>query len=117
MNVIPDVLGAQIDAVFTDIRPKAVKIGMVSVPELIDVIADRLARYNAENVVLDPVMVATSGAKLISDDAVEVMTGKLFPLAKLITPNIPETEALTGISVKSVADMENAARCIYGKYG
>ena len=66
---------------------------------------------------LDPVMVATSGAKLISDDAVEVMTGKLFPLAKLITPNIPETEALTGISVKSVADMENAARCIYGKYG
>lgn len=66
MNVIPDVLGAQIDAVFTDIRPKAVKIGMVSVPELIDVIADRLARYNAENVVLDPVMVATSGAKLIS---------------------------------------------------
>lgn len=117
MNVTPDVLGAQIDAVFTDIRPKAVKIGMVSVPELIDVIADRLARYNAENVVLDPVMVATSGAKLISDDAVEVMTGKLFPLAKLITPNIPETEALTGISVKSVADMENAARCIYGKYG
>ena len=117
MNVIPDVLGAQIDAVFTDIRPKAVKIGMVSVPELIDVIADRLARYNAENVVLDPVMVATSGAKLISDDAVEGMTGKLFPLAKLITPNIPETEALTGISVKSVADMENAARCIYGKYG
>ena len=117
MNVIPDVLGAQIDAVFTDIRPKAVKIGMVSVPELIDVIADRLARYDAENVVLDPVMVATSGAKLISDDAVKAMTGKLFPLAKLITPNIPETETLTGISVKSVVDMENAARCIYGKYG
>lgn len=117
MNVTPDILADQIDAVFTDIRPQAVKIGMVSVPELINVIADKLEFYRAENVVLDPVMVATSGAKLISDDAVDVLTGRLFPLAKLITPNIPETEALTGMSIRSKEDMESAARKIYEKYG
>lgn len=117
MNVIPEVLADQIDAVFTDIRPGAVKIGMVSVPELIDVIADKLGSYKAENVVLDPVMVATSGAKLISDDAIGILTGKLFPIARLITPNIPETEVLTGARIRSKEDMEEAARVIYDKYG
>lgn len=117
MNVSPDVLAAQIDAVFSDIRPVAVKIGMVSVPELIEVIADRLTFYSAENVVLDPVMVATSGAKLISDEAVEGLTGRLFPLARLITPNIPEAETLTGYDIRTKADMENAAKNIYEKYG
>lgn len=117
MNTTPDILADQIDAVFSDIRPMAVKIGMVSVPKLINVIADRLMYYKAENVVLDPVMIATSGAKLISDDAVDFMTGKLFPLARLITPNIPETEVLTGFEVKSKGDMESAAKIIYEKYG
>lgn len=117
MNTTPEVLADQIDAVFSDIRPRAVKIGMVSVPELIDVIADKLVSYKAENVVLDPVMVATSGAKLISDEAINVLTRRLFPLAKLITPNIPETEALTRYTIKTKDDMESAARQIYEKYG
>ena len=117
MNTTPEVLADQIDAVFSDIRPRAVKIGMVSVPELIDVIADKLVLYKAENVVLDPVMVATSGAKLISDEAINVLTRRLFPLAKLITPNIPETEALTGYTIETKDDMESAARLIYEKYG
>lgn len=84
-------LAAQIDAVFEDIPPVAVKIGMVSSAELITVIADRLTAHNAKNVVLDPVMVATSGAKLIEDDAIAALTSKLFPLATVITPNMPET--------------------------
>lgn len=117
MNTSSEVLAAQIDAVFTDIRPAAVKIGMVSVPEIINVIADRLTEYKAENIVLDPVMVATSGAKLISDDAISVMTDRLFPMARLITPNIPETESLTGLSINNETDMEQAARLIYEKYG
>lgn len=117
MNVTPEFLADEIDAVFADISPVAVKIGMVSMPELIDVIAEKLTFYNAKNVVVDPVMVATSGAKLISDDAVKLLTEKLFPVASLITPNIPETEALTGFTVSSKQDMENAAKKIYDKYG
>ena len=90
-NTPPEMLAAQIDAVFEDIPPVAVKIGMVSSAELITVIADRLTAHNAKNVVLDPVMVATSGAKLIEDDAIAALTSKLFPLATVITPNMPET--------------------------
>ena len=93
-NTPPDMLAAQIDAVFEDIPPLAVKIGMVSSVELIDVIADRLTFHKATNVVLDPVMVATSGAKLIEDDAIAALTSQLFPLATVITPNMPETQAL-----------------------
>lgn len=117
MNASGEFLRAEIDAVFEDIRPAAVKIGMVSIPELIEVIADRLAYYGAENIVVDPVMVATSGAKLISDDAAGLLTKKLFPLATLITPNIPETEALTGMKLCNKTDMERAARAIYDSYG
>ena len=117
MNASPEFLADEIDAVFTDIPPVAVKIGMVSMPELIDVIAEKLTFYRAKNVVVDPVMVATSGAKLISDEAVKILTEKLFPLASLITPNIPETEALTGLTVSSKQDMENAAKKIYDMYG
>ena len=90
----PAILADQIDAVFEDIRPAAVKIGMVGSTALIDVIADRLAFHKAVNIVVDPVMVATSGAKLISDDAIESLTAKLFPMATVITPNVPETEVL-----------------------
>ena len=89
-NISPDIVAAQIDAVFDDIRPNAVKIGMVSSAEIIEVIADRLSAWNATNVVVDPVMVATSGARLIAEDAAEALTRRLFPLATVITPNIPE---------------------------
>lgn len=93
-NVTPDMVAAQIDAVYADIPPQAIKIGMVSSAELITAIADRLEAHQATNIVLDPVMVATSGAKLIDDNAIAALTTRLFPLATVITPNIPETEVL-----------------------
>ena len=98
-NISPDIVAAQIDAVFDDIRPNAVKIGMLSSAEIIDVIADRLSAWNATNVVVDPVMVATSGARLIAEDAAEALTRRLFPLATVITPNIPEAMALLDYEV------------------
>ena len=109
-NTPPEMLAAQIDAVCEDIPPVAVKIGMVSSAELITVIADRLTAHNAKNVVLDPVMVATSGAKLIEDDAIAALTSKLFPLATVITPNMPETQVLCDLAVEQGAgatDYEN----------
>ena len=109
-NTPPEMLAAQIDAVFEDIPPVAVQIGMVSSAELITVIADRLTAHNAKNVVLDPVMVATSGAKLIEDDAIAALTSKLFPLATVITPNMPETQVLCDLAVEQGAgaiDYEN----------
>ena len=116
-EVSPDFLAAQIDAVFTDIYPDAVKIGMVSGSRLIETIAERLKAYGAKNVVLDPVMAATSGSKLISDDAISTLCRELLPLAAVITPNIPEAEALAGVEIKSEKDMEEAAARIYEKYG
>ena len=116
MNVTPEFLAQQIDAVFTDIRPDAVKIGMVSTPELIETIASKLQEYKAENIVVDPVMVATSGSKLISDDAVETLKEKLLPLATVLTPNIPETEVLSGMKVASEDDMITAAAKISDTY-
>lgn len=103
-NTPPEMLAAQIDAVFEDIPPVAVKIGMVSSVELINVIADRLIAHDATNIVLDPVMVATSGAKLIEGDAIAALTSKLFPLATVITPNMPETQALCELAVEQGAD-------------
>ena len=116
-EVSPDFLAQQIDSVFTDIRPDAVKIGMVASSGLIEAISERLRFYKAENIVVDPVMVATSGAKLISDDAVETLRQELLPLAAIATPNIPETEVLSGIAVRSPADMEKAAEKISAEYG
>ncbi|MEE0981527.1 MAG: bifunctional hydroxymethylpyrimidine kinase/phosphomethylpyrimidine kinase, partial [Acutalibacteraceae bacterium] len=92
----PKFLKEQIDAVFEDIYPDAVKIGMVSSSELISVIAERLKIYNAKNIVVDPVMVATSGSELIKTDAVQTLIKKLFPIATVVTPNIPEAEVLSG---------------------
>ncbi|MBQ8123863.1 MAG: bifunctional hydroxymethylpyrimidine kinase/phosphomethylpyrimidine kinase [Ruminococcus sp.] len=117
MEVTPDFLGQQLDRIFTDIFPDAVKIGMVSSAELIQVIAEKLAEYKAQNIVLDPVMVATSGARLISSEAVETLTKRLFPLARVITPNVPEAEVLTGREIKNAQDMESAAAEIYAKFG
>ena len=115
MEVSPEFLKKQLDAVFTDIFPDAVKIGMVSSPELIEVIAERLSFYEAKNIVVDSVMVATSGAKLISDDAVDVLVEKLMPLASVITPNIPEAEILSGMKISSEKDMAEAAALISEK--
>lgn len=112
MEVTPEFLGAQLDAVFTDIFPDAVKIGMVSASPLILKIAEKLKEYGAKNIVVDPVMVATSGSKLISDEAIATLKENLFPLATVLTPNIPEAEVLAGMEVKSEADMIAAAKQI-----
>ena len=116
LNVTPGFLAQELDAVFTDIYPDAVKIGMVSESELIRTIAARLKQYGAKNIVVDPVMVATSGAKLICDEAVDILKTELFPLASVLTPNIPETEVLTGRLVRSAEDMVEAARQIAETY-
>ena len=116
MDVTPEFLGKQLDSVFTDIFPDAVKIGMVSSSGLISVIASKLREYGAKNIVLDPVMVATSGARLISEDAVETLVNELIPLADVITPNIPETEVLAGMKIDSAEDMEAAAGLISKRY-
>lgn len=117
MEATPEFLGDQLDAIFTDIFPDAVKIGMVSSKELIRVIAEKLKQYGAEQIVLDPVMVATSGAKLISDDAVEALKSELIPLASVITPNIPEAEVLSGMKIASPEAMEAAAEKIHREFG
>ena len=96
LDSTPAFLSAQLDAVFTDIFPDAVKIGMVSSAELISVIAQKLRQYGARHIVVDPVMVATSGSKLLRDDAVQALTEKLLPMAEVLTPNIPEAEILSG---------------------
>lgn len=116
LNATPEFLGRELDCIFTDIYPDAVKIGMVSDKELICMIATKLKQYDAKNVVVDPVMVATSGARLISEDAIETLKAELFPLAKILTPNIPETEELTGMKITSAADMEAAAKKISETY-
>ena len=113
----PLFLGEQLDAIFTDIFPDAVKIGMVSSAELIAVIAEKLKQYGAKKIVVDPVMVATSGAKLLRDDAVEALCRELLPLAAVLTPNIPEAEILSGMTITDAAGMEAAAKLISEKYG
>ncbi|MBP5446681.1 MAG: bifunctional hydroxymethylpyrimidine kinase/phosphomethylpyrimidine kinase [Treponema sp.] len=117
MEVTPGFLKAQIAAVATDIFPDAVKVGMVSSSALIKTIADSIKEYNFRNVVVDPVMVATSGAKLISDDAISTLKERLLPLATVITPNIPEAEVLCGKQIHSPADMEAAAQDIFKSFG
>ena len=113
----PLFLGEQLDAIFTDIFPDAVKIGMVSSAQLILVIADKLKQYGAKNIVVDPVMVATSGAKLLREDAVEALCRHLLPLAAVLTPNIPEAEILSGMTITDAAGMEAAAKYISEQYG
>ena len=110
----PEFLGQQIDAVFEDIVPDAVKIGMVSSGELILVIADRLRAHKAKNIIVDPVMVATSGSSLMKTGAIQTLMDKLLPLATLVTPNIPEAQVLSGLSIESKEDMIMAARKISG---
>lgn len=117
MEVTPEFLAKQIDCIFTDIFPDAVKTGMVSSASLIEVIAEKLKAYQARNIVVDPVMVATSGARLICEDAVETLKKELLPIATLITPNIPEAEVLGEMEIRSKEDMEQAAKRIFENYG
>jgi len=116
-EVEPEFLKEQIDGIFEDIRPDAVKIGMVPSAELVRVTARRLDHYKAENIVVDPVMVSTSGSELMKREALTVLTEELLPLAALVTPNIPEAEALTGMTIKGSEDMERGARAIGEAYG
>jgi len=108
----PDFLRKQMDAVFEDIYPDAVKIGMVASSELIRVIADRLRYYEAKNVVIDPVMVATSGSALMKNDAVQTLIEELLPVSTLVTPNIPEAQGLSGMTIETKENMVTAAKQI-----
>ncbi len=117
MESTPEFLANQLDCIFTDIHPHRVKTGMVSSSRLIHVIAEKLKEYKAENIVVDPVMVSTSGSKLLEDAAITALTTELLPLATLITPNIPEARVLTGCEITDRKDMEKAAEYIYNTYG
>ena len=117
MEASPRLLEQQLDAVFEDIFPDAVKIGMVSSAELIRAIAAKLRQYGARNIVVDPVMVATSGARLIQEEAIDTLTKELLPLAAVVTPNVPEAEILTGMEIHTKEDMEVAARRIGDGFG
>ena len=105
----PEFVANQIDCIFSDIVPDSVKIGMVSNAQIIGIIAKKLKQYNARNIVVDPVMVSTSGSKLLSQDAINTLVDKLLPVADIITPNIPEAEVLCGIKIKNEDDMIKAA--------
>ena len=117
MEATPQMVAEQIDAVFEDIPPAAVKVGMVSSAAIVEAIAERLEHWGAKNVVVDPVMVATSGARLIDDGAAGALVGRLLPLARVITPNIPEAEALLGEPVRSEAEQEAAALALAERLG
>ena len=112
----PDFLKQQLDAIFEDIYPDAVKIGMVASSELIHVIADRLRHYEAKNIVVDPVMVATSGSALMKNDAVQTLIEELLPISTLVTPNIPEAQVLSGLSIETKENMMIAAKHIGDNY-
>lgn len=117
MEVTPEFLAKQLDSIFTDIRPDAVKTGMVSSGKLIRVIVEKLKEYDAKNIVVDPVMVATSGSKLLNDDALDILKKDLLPMASLVTPNIPEAEVLAERGIKTEEELVTAAKIIHEKYG
>ena len=117
IEATPEFLKDQIDAVFEDIRPDAVKIGMVSSGELVRVIADRLQTHKAKNIVVDPVMIASSGSALMKSDAVKILTEELLPIASLVTPNIPEANVLSEMVIANREDMLTAAKKIGNSFG
>lgn len=115
-EISPEFLKSQLDMIFDDIFPDSVKVGMVANKKLIGVIADTLKERRPDNIVIDPVMVATSGSKLLADDAIEYLMEKLLPLADLLTPNIPEAEILAGMKVENVDDIKKVARLISERF-
>lgn len=110
MDVTPHFLEEQFQCVFEDIFPDAVKIGMVSQPELIHKIVEQLKKYDAKNIVVDPVMVSTSGSRLLAQSALEALKNELIPLSCIITPNIPEAEVLVNHTIQSKEEMIQAAK-------
>ncbi len=116
LEVSPEFLENQLDCIFTDIYPDAVKIGMLFSGDLIRAVAGKLHRYKAKHVVLDPIMVSSSGTRLMQEDAVRIMQEELFPLAEVITPNIPEAEVLTGGRIQGTEEMEQAAKRLSEKW-
>lgn len=115
MDVTPEFAGQQMDCIFTDIVPDAVKIGMVSNSRIIETIVEKLTEYNVKNLVVDPVMISTSGSRLLSEKAMDALVTQLLPLALLVTPNIPEAEALCDVKISGKDDMEKAAEAIFQK--
>ena len=116
-EVSPELIGKQLDCVFTDIYPDAVKIGMVCSAETADMITEKLCCYHARNIVVDPVMVSTSGSSLQQEGTLESMKKGLFRMADLLTPNIPEASSLAGIRIENDADRMKAAEMIGNQYG
>lgn len=114
-NVTPEFVSQQMECVFNDIFPDSIKTGMMSEPEIISAVSASFRKFHAENIVVDPVMISTSGSRLLSEKAVDAVTEELFPLARVITPNIPEAEVLSGIKISGIEDMEKAARIISEK--
>lgn len=114
-DVSPEFVGKQLDCVFGDIRPDATKIGMVSSAGIIDVLAYKLSLFGPHNVVLDPVLVSSTGRRLITEEAEKVLVDRLLPLADIITPNIPEAEVFSGMSIRDESDMERAAAIVAAK--
>jgi hydroxymethylpyrimidine/phosphomethylpyrimidine kinase len=112
-----EAVGRQIDAVAEDIGVDALKTGMLSKPEVIEVVVERLLHYGLNNIVVDPVMVAKGGASLLAQEAVETLKEKLLPIADIITPNLPEAEVLLGEPIQSLAEMERAAKQIVKSFG
>lgn len=117
MEASPEFLADELDAVFSDIYPDAVKTGMVASSKLICTISNKLKEYSAKNIVVDPVMVATNGAKLICNEAIETLQKELLPMATVLTPNIPEAEVLAKMKIRTEKDMEEAARKIFENFG
>ncbi|MEE1189446.1 MAG: bifunctional hydroxymethylpyrimidine kinase/phosphomethylpyrimidine kinase [Bacteroidales bacterium] len=105
-----DILEGQIDAILSDIGADAIKIGMLHSTKVVNLVAEMIEKYGIRNVVLDPVMVSTSGHKLIEDDAIESIKNRLIPLSRVITPNIPEAEILSGCKISSEQDFEQIAK-------
>ena len=112
-----DILEGQIDAVLSDIGTDAVKIGMLHSAEVVDLVADKMKQYEVRNVVLDPVMVSTSGHRLIEDNAVQVIKERLLPLARVMTPNVPEAEILAGRKISGECDFRDVALELSSAYG
>ena len=112
----PDFVLLQMESVFSDICPNAVKIGMLSSAEIMHHVAVKLQQYHAHHIVLDPVMISTSGHRLMDKDAEQTLQKELFPLAEIITPNIPEAEALTGLQITNADSMEEAAHKLYESF-
>lgn len=112
-DILPEIIRGQIDAIYADINVSAVKIGMVSQIETIHAIADKLEEHHAANIVVDPVMISKSGFDLMQPDAKDTLIQRLIPLAYVVTPNLPEAEVITGLTIKDLPSMEQAARMIY----